>query len=368
VLFEQFGNPISTPQGRPENRSTEKLLQRLHPWLSTSSGLFFAEEEPYGVFFLKTIPDWVLQDILDVTFPSHFNSGFALLQSEFWLKLAELQKNSSKESNTVVGFLGKSDAAISGVYFHQKTIKKSAPTDAIVIDVYANTGTLDHEWRHQVQYQTIDAIKEGAYTYLPRGCQWPAIRAFGELDATNYQLTSWTNVFRDSTGWARDEAEATRFGLPKRLAALDLLSANLLYPSQMFAMVVDEPACPVGVKDLSQELADFLRKQLADFENSTEYQAFQNSLTQNHFIWTELKKEDCKYSGPNEFCDHLHRALQQNLEEIVDIKFAVEESFVRLAEDRFFRTEEIISKYEPHWFYEDLCRISGGFRLIAACD
>jgi hypothetical protein len=330
------------PQERSPDYAIDKVLSRLHGWLKRGVGLTYVRKLDYEFLALKKIPDKVLSDLEAITYPDSIKTGFGILQQSFWQEIAQRQRE-----GLTVGFITKAPSLVAGIYY---SIDKF-----IGFDLFANGGTMVHEFRHHIQHREISRRLKARHEkrkwrfwekdLLDETCIHAAGSYFGELDSTTQQLSTWSGVIDALPVLPADEEEAKRVDGWFVMTIPQLLSANLEYPVFSADWIIREESCPQSLRDVISELKLELTRQKVKVASDT--------LSKLYTARGQVIRQPEKRG-------EIERSLELK-------KMAVETALNELVNTRSERTRAILSTIDPE-IKNELCERATAFSYLADCE
>lgn len=251
-IFETLQSNVGVGKSLPRDPSLnpENLLPRLHGWLSLQRGLKKTVINGRRAVILKDLPAAVLNRLEAITFADRERkSGFAILQSSFWKGVKRLM-----DQGIHIGFMDYNPSEeLSGIYYDDQR--------TILVDSFANEGTLLHEYRHYQQYRRLEQQPQSLQRVFSETCLATASRSFAELDATTAELPSWIGVFQSINIHPKwDLSVEPDWFENDHFSQVDLLTCNLEYPGDAARWTIrlrGPDACPDELRNALIEIADF---------------------------------------------------------------------------------------------------------------
>ncbi len=350
------------PKERGERFRTENVLVKIHGWLSMGNGLMKNRLGNQTFLILRPIPQSVLKEIVQVTFPASdkegrpTNTGLAILQQAFWRDLQRIQAE-----GVSVGFvIPNSDLLIGGIYYPDKKL--------IGVDIFANAGVLTHEYRHHRQHQRTDPRGTPNPRELGRQCIAGASQFFGELDATTEELKTWVGVFPAMEITPRSHETQTEGEEHVHFPQVGLLSGNLAYPERAYFQYVLPQDCPEEMhavfRSIIKETGN-VAGLLGDLASE-----LYGLRMDNFFGWITLNTR-CNQENLTErekaYCNTTRAKVAGIPAEAQQIKDDLDAAFPKAEENRLDVMKTELAKLSAD-IQRDLCLYASGFEFRFPCN
>ncbi len=329
--LENFSKTVDG--GREEQFHPSIVLPQVHPWFREN----LCEKDRYNqpIFMLAPIPDLVIADLKTAAAGPH-KDALAILSGDFWAKVQRMQQKGLKP-----GFLQFSkDFEVAGFYeYHTQTVG---------LDVFANPGTPDHEYRHHLQKMELPNPRRPRR--LSARCAEQTARFLGELDATTIQLPHWVGAF---DGLAAEGEEPRE----RRYPQAGFLGVNLNYPALASTWVKAEE-CPEELVTAVRKIVD--RTQVIEMAATTLAPRLVNMV---HSLARLLREQKTACPGNEALCQLNLQRVEKTRAEIRRLKSELNTLLTREAKERPDYTREILLNM-PYAIKRDLNNYSGAYRLI----
>lgn len=323
----------------------EALLPNLHSWFQVGAGLKQQRKWfDYVVYELRPIPSEVLEDLDAVLIPQRYS--LAILTKSFWHEVRDAQKKGFR----IVFISSFSPSRVSGVYFNSyKTIG---------LDIQAEPGTLPHELRHAEQYKKIDL------RYVPEtlseSCVTDMSRAFGEIDATTFELPLYFEIEKEFESIYGSGLVFNRLTFPQ----LTLLGINLNYPNSVSQKVVKNNSCPKEINETMSSLKSYFSGSL---ELLTAHLGKVTGLVaQKVRLETTLETNHCDVQN-SDICAKLKSQRDNVVENSLVQKLAFENALHEAVENRRSTVAAELEKL-PSEMQKDLCKSALGYSSFVNCE
>ena len=325
----------------------EVLLPKLSSWFTPGRGLWKREmvSDSYLMYYLAPLPEELIAELNQILLKNRYS--LAILTSQFWLDVQKAQKQGLQ-----VAFISsKSPSTASGVYFNSLGL--------IGLHIFSEPGTLPHELRHHEQYKYIRL--NYSPKYLELSCLRQMSRAFGEIDATTFELHLYNGI---ETEFNELISGGKPGSLHLRFPQVNLLDINLNYPLTMSQMIKSSVVCPPEVTKPMEDLTAYF-SQKVDALNSLmreiRLQTIQLRTTQQ-----KLYEDDCDVqNAPN--CEKLTESFNTTQEKLVTAQENFRVNLAQEASDRSKKLSATLAQM-PSLVRKDLCKGAIGVHFYMNCE
>lgn len=251
----------------PKEWTPQFLLPKIHSWLSEGKGLHSEWRNKQMLLMLDPIPIKVLNQILKITFPPSFKSGFWVLQQEAWQRISELQNGGLRVAIIVPDATLPDDRSerdtgdltpkVNGFYAPGQNL--------IALEIVGASTVIPHEYRHHEQH--LKRLRKGPYTprVLSPKCLVQADRYFGEVDAISHAFPMWEGAFKNAEIFPEWHLKATKMDRRKATRWHFRQMKNLDYELTYYTtagqwvtgVLVGETHCPVELNNIVREIGDY---------------------------------------------------------------------------------------------------------------
>lgn len=325
----------------------EVLLPKISSWFEPQRGLWKLETvgDSYLMYYLAPLPQELINELNQVLLKDRYS--LAILTSQFWNDVQKAQKQGLQ-----IAFISsKSPSTASGVYFNSLGL--------IGLHIFSEPGTLPHELRHHEQYKYI---KPG---YLPKyleiSCLRQMSRAFGEIDATTFELNLYNGIEKEFNELISDEKPGSLY---LRFPQVNLLDINLNYPLTMSQMIKSSTVCPPEVTKPMEDLTTYF-SQKVDALNSL-MREIRVQIIQLRTARQKQVEERCDLQN-SPACEKLATSFNTAQEKLATAQENFRENLSLETSDRRQKISEALAQM-PYLVRKDLCKGAIGVHFYTNCE
>lgn len=332
---------------------SEKLLPRISTLFEGKRGLIIEKNlsSDVSLLILPNLPKEFIDDI-DKNLKG-IETRLAVLRPSFWHLVANTQKLGLK-----VGFMSSSSKiGALGVYFNSlKTIGLSS---------VAEENTLTHELRHHQQYKTLSPSSK--VLEISESCLRAASTAFGEIDATEIELSSYLGLENYMDRWlplAGTSDWVIGLGSTAMSTAPALLTINLEYPVTVTRKVINEESCSSELKKVMMDLNQYFDQSRTEIINTLDDVS---SVVIRTNAYKKLEKQyECDHQSSSP-CELNRKRIQEAAESYAGKKQIFRD---RLMQEITMRRPQITDflKNLSSDLNQDLCMGAIGYSNFIKCE